>query len=1313
MAAEYTLRESSLAPMKQGDACSVSDAAPGESFLQSFWIAGYEGADHVNASGEPVDPNGANRHREEARRDYEALEPFGIRTVRESVGWRLSADADGFDFAHLRSRAEAAHALGLQICWTLCHYGAPAGLDPWAPHFPREFARFCDAVVRFLKPWQVGVPVYTPINEISFMTWACTQDSRVMHAHADATRGAAALKRNLFAASLAGASAIRNVEPCARILLTDPLIRVVEPLGDAGSGADAARTHESQFESWDMHSGAAPGLDLVGANYYHANQWEYATLRALMWHLRDARRVPFADLLLELWQRYRRPVVISETSHVGEGRGAWIREIAEEVAAARERGADIRGICLYPILDRPDWENSRHWHRAGLWDVRLTTDASGRTHASRGLDMLYARDLRLAQARLAPPALRTSDSTAKGTRMTALVVLSHLRWNFVFQRPQQLLVRLAAHYPVIFVEEPVDGEHAQLEQVCAAPNVRVLVPHLPGARGGFSSTTARPLQALLGTYLRREGIDDYVAWLYTPMALDQLQALAPRAVVYDCMDELAGFRGAPATIGEMETLLLRRADLVLTGGPSLYDARRDRHANIHCFPSSVDRAHFASALDPGREHPATSHLRRPRLGFFGVLDERLDTGLVAQLAAAHPEWEIVLVGPVVKIDPATLPRAPNITYLGQQPYDDLPAFIAGWDVCLLPFALNEATRFISPTKTLEYMAAERPIVSTPVRDVVHLYGEAVLVGRDAGEFIALCERALAEEPAERDRRVEAGRRLLASTSWDDTASRIHELVERELARGPGASGPVRAASGAAGDRRRAAAPRAVRALVIGAGPTGLSAGYHFGEGSLILEQGERVGGLCRSFEEGGFTFDHAGHIMFSNDAYVQELYRLLLGDNVHWQEREAWIYSHGVHTRYPFQGALYGLPPAVLKECILGAIEARYGRAEAVASSGHANGANGANGVRGAGAASCARPIVVQDCCADGTDPLPARSAASRAARGRNFRDFIHETWGHGIARHFAIPYNEKLWACPLEEIETSWLEGRVPLPDLAEIIEGAVEPVARPQGPNARFGYPLRGGFQALMDGFLPHLEGELRLGARVARVSPLRKLVTLDDGTRMTYQVLVSTMPLPKLIEAMGEEAPAEVRRAAAGLRRVSLRCVNLGIGREALTEKHWIYYPGDTVFHRIFVQGNASPHCNPPGGFGLTCEITYSPAKPLPCEGQALIDRCIADCRRVGMFADDDPVRVANMLDVPLAYVVYDHQRTRHVTLIREWLRSHDIILAGRYSEWEYYNSDHAFLAGRKAARQAHARLAEQHRPMAALMRPALEGERPLMQ
>jgi protoporphyrinogen oxidase len=243
-------------------------------------------------------------------------------------------------------------------------------------------------------------------------------------------------------------------------------------------------------------------------------------------------------------------------------------------------------------------------------------------------------------------------------------------------------------------------------------------------------------------------------------------------------------------------------------------------------------------------------------------------------------------------------------------------------------------------------------------------------------------------------------------------------------------------------------------------------------------------------------------------------------------------------------------------------------------------------------------------------------------------------------------------------------------------------------------------------MDGFLPHLRGELRLEARVTRIEPSKHLLVLNDGTRYTYEKLISTMPLPVLIRMLGHEAPQRVRRAANALRHVSVRCVNLGIGRENLTDKHWIYYPESTVFHRIFVQGAASPHNNAPGGFGLTCEITYSPHKPLPCDGESLIDLCIADCISVGIIDAKDPIVARNQVDMPYAYVVYDHARAENVAIVRDWLQSQDIELAGRYSEWEYYNSDHAFLAGKKAAERVDEALHARERALVPWRNPADE-------
>ena len=367
-----------------------------------------------------------------------------------------------------------------------------------------------------------------------------------------------------------------------------------------------------------------------------------------------------------------------------------------------------------------------------------------------------------------------------------VVVFSHLRWDFVYQRPQHLLSRLAARQPVLFVEEPEPDPAgpARWDRSAPAPGVTVFRPRTPLAEPGFHPAQLALVAPMMDEVREAAGPGGIIAWLYTPMALPLARRLDPALVVYDCMDELSLFAGAPPELVAREAELMELADVVFTGGPSLYRAKRGRHPNVHCFTSSVDAEHFGRAR-AGRpdtpDEPADQRdLPHPRLGYYGVIDERLDLPLLAALADAHPEWQLVLVGPVVKIDPATLPRRANIHYTGQRRYDELPAYLAGWDVCLLPFALNDSTRFISPTKTLEYMAAERPIVSTPITDVVEPYGDIVYLGDTPEAFIRACERALASDGAERERRGSLMRGVLARTSWDATVAAMIECMARSL-----------------------------------------------------------------------------------------------------------------------------------------------------------------------------------------------------------------------------------------------------------------------------------------------------------------------------------------------------------------------------------------------------------------------------------------------------------------------------------------------------------------------------------------------------
>ena len=306
----------------------------------------------------------------------------------------------------------------------------------------------------------------------------------------------------------------------------------------------------------------------------------------------------------------------------------------------------------------------------------------------------------------------------------------------------------------------------------------VVVPHLPQSTS--DTKRDRLLREMLDRLLRQHDVRDYLLWYYTPMALSFTDHLTPAAVVYDCMDELAAFKGAPALLKDREAALMARASLVLTGGQSLYQAKRSRHHNIHAVPSSVDVSHFAQARTITTDPADQASVPHPRLGFFGVIDERMDLELLRGVAEARPEWHLIMLGPVVKIDPTTLPVCPNIHYLGGKKYEELPAYIAGWDVALLPFARNEATRFISPTKTPEYMAAGKAVVSTSIRDVVTPYGdrELVRIADDVTNFVAACEAAMAEEASARLIRNDA---FLKQMSWDRTWARVERLVNAALA----------------------------------------------------------------------------------------------------------------------------------------------------------------------------------------------------------------------------------------------------------------------------------------------------------------------------------------------------------------------------------------------------------------------------------------------------------------------------------------------------------------------------------------------------
>jgi len=480
------------------------------------------------------------------------------------------------------------------------------------------------------------------------------------------------------------------------------------------------------------------------------------------------------------------------------------------------------------------------------------------------------------ESNVAPRDIVESVSSMSITGQIA-ICFSHLRWDFVYQRPQHLIEQLSAEMPVIFWEEPVFAPGTMPELVLEPRSQQLVVARMRLPEGMAADRAEKAQRDALDGLLHARGVRPALLWYYTPMMLGFSAHLAADLVVYDCMDELSAFRGAPAGLRDSEARLMARADLVFTGGHSLYEAKRDRHPDIHPFPSSVDVAHFATARTGLPEPDDQRTIPHPRIGYYGVIDERLDTALLAGLADARPDWQFVMLGPVVKIAPEDLPRRANIHYLGAKAYRDLPGYVAGWNVALMPFALNEATRFISPTKLPEYLAAGRPVVSTPIVDVVRQYsdlpGVAIAEGNDA--FLDGIEASLAigtHHPTWHHR-VDA---MLAGMSWDRTWAAMSALITQKRM--------ARQAPAATALPRQVAIPRTVHLarraaydyLVVGAGFAGAVLAERLaradGAKVLVVDRRPHIGGNAYDHHDaaGLLVHQYGPHIFHTNAPRVVE-----------------------------------------------------------------------------------------------------------------------------------------------------------------------------------------------------------------------------------------------------------------------------------------------------------------------------------------------------------------------------------------------------------------------------------------------------------
>jgi protoporphyrinogen oxidase len=436
-----------------------------------------------------------------------------------------------------------------------------------------------------------------------------------------------------------------------------------------------------------------------------------------------------------------------------------------------------------------------------------------------------------------------------------------------------------------------------------------------------------------------------------------------------------------------------------------------------------------------------------------------------------------------------------------------------------------------------------------------------------------------------------------------------------------------------------------RVVILGGGLAGLSTHWHLQnagyENCFLFEKESRIGGLTRSETVNGFTFDYTGHLLHFKDENIKKLVMELLGDNIHYVARNSWIFSKGVYTRYPFQTNLHGLPFGVIKECIVGFVEAA------------------ANGHRGGTSSAAPKP----------------------SSEFQNFEEWIYSTLGPGIAKHFMLPYNEKLWTVPPKELTCEWMGRFVPGTSLEQILDGALSDQSSNIGYNASFGYPLRGGIEALPRAFGNSLKN-VHTGFEVSELDLQTRRVTFRNRQQTDFDVLVSSMPMPTLMKVAGE-VPASVQKANELLRFTSVYNVNLGVDR-VVSDKHWVYFPEpEFVFYRVGFAHNFSPHQSPPGCSSIYAEVAYSPWKPI--DKRQTVEQVKQDLIRIGILTSRDRLVSQLCLDIPCAYVLYDQLHRQNVGLIRSYLERCGVRTIGRYGSWEYSGMEDAIRQGKTLAEE----------------------------
>ena len=796
------------------------------------FLGGFEST-HLPGAG--VDLLELTGHAIRWRQDLDRMLAAGVRHLRYPLRWqRIEPEPGRFDWAgtdevlgHLRD------AGAVPIVDLVHHTSYPDWLaDGFRdPAFGPAYLRYAEAVAT-RYPW---LPAYTLFNE-PFATLFLAGHEALWPPYDRGVAGFARLLNSVLPAVAGAARTWAELLPAAAHVWVD----TAEHHRGAGAQARYAalandRRHvvldlllghhldpDRPFLAELLAAGGGPLLeldrirvDMLGLDYYCHSEWLYDE--------RGARApspcpVGLAEIAGQYADRYGLPLMLTETNIRGlpSDQASWLRHTLEQYELALSRGVPLHGYCWFPLVDSTDWDSllARGAGRVdpvGVYalgaggDRVRTTFTDVWAAAAAGADVADLPAYRFQQpcadqlagllpdlshwpwqdppsADVVPPVPVPAAEEVSPVTEPDLVVLSHLRWPWVWQRPQHLVSRLArrraaAGARTYFVEEPVTGPVTapvlHREQLADVTRMWLVIPPWPGQPDhvGFDAPAAKEYGEVLAAELAGDGRPPAPdVWVYTPMASEIARALEPGRLVYDVMDDLSAFARAPLGLRLNQERLLAEADLVFAGGRSLHrSVAASRRGDVHLFPSGVDTAHYA----------ASRALRRPRqrlvAGYVGVVDERLDLDLLAGLAAALPDWTVRVVGPVAKIDEALLPAAPNLEYAGLTPYERLPGVMAGFDVALMPFALNEATRSISPTKTLEYLAAGLPVVSTRVPDVVADYSAVAHFADDAAGFARACRQVVRDGLAERDRRLAPIRRR---QEWDSIAAAMAALLDR-------------------------------------------------------------------------------------------------------------------------------------------------------------------------------------------------------------------------------------------------------------------------------------------------------------------------------------------------------------------------------------------------------------------------------------------------------------------------------------------------------------------------------------------------------